>query len=85
MSTRVRAIFLVCRALRGRSECVDPLFRQCRKGLTAWQPQRRVLRSQADRETRPQSQHDEMEGAAQRRLSEARCTQPARTLRLDMP
>ncbi len=28
---------------------------------------------------------NEMEGAAQRRLSEARRTQPARTLRLDMP
>jgi hypothetical protein len=34
-------------------------------------PQRR-LRAQADRETRPQGQHDEMEGAAQRRLPEAR-------------
>jgi hypothetical protein len=31
----------------------------------------------ADRETRPQRQHDEMEGAAQRRLPEARRTQPA--------
>src|SRR6266480_1156211 len=40
--------------------------------------------SQADRETRPQRQHDEREGAAQLRLPQARRTQPARTLRLDM-
>jgi hypothetical protein len=36
---------------------------------------------QANREVRPQRQHDEMEGAAQRRLPEARRAPTARSLR----
>jgi hypothetical protein len=43
-----------------------------------------IDKSAANREIRPQGQHDEMEGTTQRRLSEARCTRPARTLRFDM-
>jgi hypothetical protein len=36
-------------------------------------------------ENRPQGQHDEVEGAAQRRLPQTRCAQHAGTLRFDMP
>ena len=41
--------------------------------------------SQADREVRPQRQHDEMERAAQRRLPEAGCAATTRSLRPDLP
>ena len=44
-----------------------------------------LQRPQADREVRTQRQHDEMEGAAQRRLSETGRAANARSLRLDLP
>src|SRR5438270_10749676 len=44
----------------------------------------RLQRPQAHREIWPQGKYDEMEGTPQRRLPQARCTQPERALRLNM-